>query len=610
LLVAICGAVAFLLGMTRAARADAGAARLVLIVANNRGEGLGRAELHYADDDGAKYRALFRGAASLPSDVQLLTRFDRDTSRLFTEAPDGPPTRVLLEQKVAALVARRAELRREGRDVELFFVYAGHGDIDRGKGFIQLEDGTFTADDLAALVNKIDATRAHVLLDSCNSLFLVSPRKPGGLHVATSDDAVRALHERMPRVGVFLSTSADGEVFEWSELGAGIFSHAVLSGLSGAADADGNGEVSYAELRAFVDVATQEVKNPRYRPKVFARGPGGDDRAALFAPRMARGRRILLEGPVRTTLRDADDIPWIDANVESGARVEILLPPALDEGRGTKETIDMTGGAPRVTRRESLDAEATERSEPVAARGPSEIFRSLFVRPFGPRAFAAEAPANDFGAQVYGLSTDDVTRFSTLLAEVADTERSRRHLYGLALVGQAAIYGGMSAVLLTKPRDDTAHGIGVGYAGSAIGSLAVAPWVAFRKGPGEELQIAFERDRARDPRGAVATAEVKLFALAHRERTYRIVGGVVVGGLVAGTGVLFALNELRDEPDLETRGVLTTSLLVSTLIWAVVLQPSPIERLADVWRAEPSRPQVSFAPVGPAGLGGTLSGRF
>src|SRR5690606_15812874 len=106
-------------------------------------------------------------------------------------------------------------------------------------------------------------------------------RKPGGRRFATPEDAARALSSRLPNVGVFLSTSADGEAFEWSEIQSGIFSHVVRSGLLGAADANADGSVSYVELAAFVDTATSEVPNPLMRPQVFARGPGALDDAPI-----------------------------------------------------------------------------------------------------------------------------------------------------------------------------------------------------------------------------------------------------------------------------------------------------------------------------------------
>src|SRR5262249_25541258 len=145
-------------------------------------------------------------------------------------------------------------IRREqaaGKDTDFYFVYAGHGDVDRGRGFLELRDGAFTSDDLERLLKRVAATRSHVILDSCNSFFVINSRKPGGTRFATPEDATRSLSARLPNVGVFLSTSAEAEVFEWSELQSGIFSHAVRSGLAGAADANGDGVVSYQELAAF-----------------------------------------------------------------------------------------------------------------------------------------------------------------------------------------------------------------------------------------------------------------------------------------------------------------------------------------------------------------------
>ena len=159
----------------------------------------------------------------------------------------------------------------------MYFVFAGHGDVDEGTGFIELADARFTSDDLEQWLRAIPFSRGHVILDSCNSFFMLSERKPGGRYYATPEDAARSLASRLPNVGVFLSTSAEGESFEWSELQSGVFSHVVRSGLLGAADADGDGSVSYVELAAFVATATADVKNPNMRPHVFMRGPGGRD---------------------------------------------------------------------------------------------------------------------------------------------------------------------------------------------------------------------------------------------------------------------------------------------------------------------------------------------
>jgi hypothetical protein len=376
-------------------------ASLALIVASNRGSKGGRPPLQYADDDGAKYQQVFSALAGEENTI-LLTDFDRDTARLFPElvAKVRSPTRVQLDQAVDRLARKAVALKGAGRTVRFYFVFAGHGDVDQGRGFIELADGPFTADDLQLLLRTIDPTEAHVILDSCNSFFVVNPRKPGGVRFATPRDAAESLARRLPNVGVFLSTAAQAEVFEWSELQSGVFSHAVRSGLMGAADADGDGRVSYQELAGFVETAAADIKNPLFRPKVFARGPNGEDgRAILDVPRASRTVLTVTEpGSVRLAVRDVDGLRWLDAYKEPGAPLNLWFPPSLS-GRLEVERLRMGGS-------ETGEVEASYSvpgggTEPVALaaltptrstlgnRGPGEIFQALFTRPFGPTALAA-----------------------------------------------------------------------------------------------------------------------------------------------------------------------------------------------------------------------------
>lgn len=315
----VAAAMMALLAGTR--EAEAGHTTFALVVTSNRGGALGRPDLQYADDDGARYHELF--AAIAPADhVTLLTELDRDTARLFPAlvAIAGAPSRGRVAEAARSIAARVRAATRAGDTVDFYFVFAGHGDVEHGRGFLQLADGAFDAADLEALVSSIGATRAHIILDSCNSFFVVNPRRPGGRRFATPADATAGLARRLPGVGVFVSTSAEAEVFEWSALQSGVFSHAVRSGLAGAADADHDGAISYNELRAFVDTATAEIKNSAFRPKVYARGPGDDDHAAILGP-SDRGRRLTLGAarPIRLTIRDRDELPWIDLYKEAGA---------------------------------------------------------------------------------------------------------------------------------------------------------------------------------------------------------------------------------------------------------------------------------------------------
>jgi hypothetical protein len=175
---------------------------------------------------------------------------------------------------------------------------------------------------------------------------MLGARSPGGRYYATSEDAVRALAGRLPNVGVFLSTSAEGDAFEWSELQSGVFSHIVRSGLLGAADANGDGAVDYVELAAFVATATADVANPNMRPHVFARGPGDrDDVPIVFTRERAGTRSLLLSDarPVRVRLRDREGVPLLDTNTEAGRAFGLALPSDWADGAVLERALDGTG---------------------------------------------------------------------------------------------------------------------------------------------------------------------------------------------------------------------------------------------------------------------------
>jgi hypothetical protein len=135
---------------------------------------------------------------------------------------------------------------------------------------------------------------------------VINPRKPGGRRWATPQDMALGFSARHPEVGLFLSTNSDEEVFEWSELESGVFSHEVRSGLTGAADVNRDGTVTYADLAGFVAEANRGIPRESLRPQIFASGPRGDQQASLFSARALQGRRLSF-GPeqARIWVRDA-----------------------------------------------------------------------------------------------------------------------------------------------------------------------------------------------------------------------------------------------------------------------------------------------------------------
>ncbi len=287
-----------------------------VVIGNNRSLGARRPDLHYADDDAARYFEIMQTLA--PGRAWLLTEFDRDTGLLYpqTRPHAVAPTRAQLLRVGAEIAQKVRASASSGQETQVYFVFAGHGDVDQGTGFIELGDARFTASDLETWLRQIPFTRAHVILDSCNSFFMLGVRKPGGRHFAMPEDDARALASRMPNVGVFLSTSAEGEAFEWSEIQSGIISHVVRSGLLGAADVNGDGTVSYLELAGFVETATADVRNANMRPHIYARGPFSRDDAPIVELRKrADARRFQLSDatPVRIRLRDQQGLPILEA---------------------------------------------------------------------------------------------------------------------------------------------------------------------------------------------------------------------------------------------------------------------------------------------------------
>ncbi len=600
---------------------------LALIVANNASNKPERSPLQYADDDGAKYFDVFSTVAR-DEDVLLLSGLDADTERIFPHLASRTraPNHANLEEAARVLAAKAAAYRGQQREVDFFFVFAGHGDVEGGQGYVELLDSAFTAEDLEKLVGHVGASRSHVILDSCNSFFVVNPRKAGGRRYATPRDAAESLTRRLPNVGVFLSTSAEAEVYEWSELQSGIFSHAVRSGLSGAADANGDGRVSYQELAAFVDLASSEVKNPNFRPKVFARGPAGDDRRPLFDLEQANAVTLALEAdePLRLTLRDDLGLRWIDLNKEQGAQMVVRLPRRLAPGMAV-EQLRLEGDVERVVARYALGGGGGDVQwsalkpvpRPGQSRGGAEMFRVLFGKPFGPRAMAEYLVAQGKEPEpVYGISRVDTQRMGLLLEQVAALEKSRRTTQ-VAIAGTAgAALGGLGALNLAG--GEARRTAGWVYVGSGAVLAIGGVLAAVRTAPEEQVRDEFLAAMAKpgvDGARVVARAEARLHDIYvdyQRWRTF----GEVAGWISAGAGVLLTVGgemEARRNgvPNVASVGGPMLLVLGASTALTSHLSDSPAEKVIELWQKDsgPTLPRFTLTPV-PGGGVVLVSGGF
>jgi hypothetical protein len=582
-----------------------------VVIGNNKSLGRRRPDLHYADDDAARYFEILQTIA--PSRVSLLAELDRDTARLFptARAQAQPPTGKALDAVGRRLAAQVQAARQAGHETEVYFIFAGHGDVAEGQGFVEMTDGRFSSGALKTWLRRIPFTRAHVILDSCNSFFMLGVRKPGGRHFATSEDAARSMAAQLPNVGVFLSTSAEGEAFEWSEIQSGIFSHLVRSGLLGAADANSDGSVSYVELAAFVDTATADVKNPNMRPHVFARGPGAADSTPIARLQsMTDVRRFALgaERSQRLRIRDANGLPLLDAHAEHKAGLGVVLPEAWARGAvvermrgeagslGKSELFALPEPQGLITLAALQPVQATS-----AVRGPDETFQTLFAQPFGPRALAGYVAAQvRKPPPVFGVSQQDMQRMELVLDQISSMERNRRLTESIGSMGFGLLIGGAGIGVLHVDPDLSSSdkrearimgGVLLGLGGlftiGGAGSL-------LHRSTGEQAAEDFRRvTRAGgDTTQAFAAADKRLLELEEQRRAERWAQGIIGGIVMVGTTTGFIWSEAsapsgagRMGPRLGWGGGF---LAGGMMLGDAIFSQQPSESLTRIWRDDPS----------------------
>ncbi|MBN2527450.1 MAG: caspase family protein [Deltaproteobacteria bacterium] len=267
----------------RAAKAEH---RYAIIVGNNSPGEYQRDTLQllrYADDDAIR---MFMFLSRIASKVWLLTVADETTQRRYPEIVDKTemPTLNHLARTVEKLKKIIASDTASGIKSTVYLYFSGHGAQDsRGVPGLLLVDGHLTRDALySQIIGPLNADFVHLLIDACYAEGVVGSR---GLFDNEADATREILSQeeqlkvtpvdpsRYPGLGIFLSSSTSQQSHEWSRLESGVFTHVVLSGLSGLADINGDGEIAYSELYAFTVAANRSVEKEFARVDVVATPP-------------------------------------------------------------------------------------------------------------------------------------------------------------------------------------------------------------------------------------------------------------------------------------------------------------------------------------------------
>lgn len=477
-------------------------ARFALVIGANQSIDANLAPLKYADDDAARYLELFR---LLGARTYLLTRLDENTRRLHPQAAAEAeePKKAAYDRALAQLTKDVALAAERGVETSVYVVYAGHGNVSDGVGYVTLEDARITGSDLAQAVLRIPATRVHVIVDACSSYFLAYGRGPGGERRPLAGFRQSGLLEDK-RVGLLLSTTSTRESHEWEAFQGGVFSHEVRSGLYGGADADGDGVVSYREIAAFVARANAAVPNERYRPDVFARPPASG--GALLDIRQGLRRRLVVDGARagHWFLEDARGVRLADLHNAPGQTLSLVRPGPpipLFLRRVDDERELLVDAAPEVL----ALADLPEGEPRVRSRGAAhESFSQLFSLPFDqgvvatwrepppPPPIAEDRPEGSFpkrtvgvvaiGVGAAGLATggiltwagqrasSDVPANESQVDVAARNARIDRLNVGAAVAfGAGAVVAGAGVALLLWPQAPRGVQISFGPGGGRIG---------------------------------------------------------------------------------------------------------------------------------------------
>ena len=193
------------------------------------GANLGTADdepLRYAESDARRIRELLIELGGVRPERAILVE-------------RGTPDQVV--QAINQAMGRAAEMVAAGSEVAFLFYYSGHGDDQA----LHLSRGTVSLAELRQLVARVPASVRVSILDACRTGgHRKGTRRGPSFGLAVAPDS--------PHGTVVLRAASVGEAAQESEeLGSAVFTHFLVSGLRGAADSDGDGQVTLAELYGY-----------------------------------------------------------------------------------------------------------------------------------------------------------------------------------------------------------------------------------------------------------------------------------------------------------------------------------------------------------------------
>lgn len=227
------GAFAAELPAPPAVRAGPVRATHALVVGSNR-PGRGQKPLAYAENDAQRFASLLVELGRLSPDHVTVLR---------------SPGRAELVRALDEIGARISAATRAGEQSELVFYYSGHA---RAQGLsLGLED--LDLGELRERITDLGATLTIVLLDACQSGAFSAGKGAEAVAEFSSNSVARL---NVSGLAVIASSTGNELSQESPELESSYFTHHLLVGMRGAADANRDGEVALDEAYRYAYHAT------------------------------------------------------------------------------------------------------------------------------------------------------------------------------------------------------------------------------------------------------------------------------------------------------------------------------------------------------------------
>jgi len=239
------------------AAAPAWAAQRFAVIAGNDEGGQGRARLWFAERDAERVASAVRELGDFSENNVIVLR--------GKSAED-------VRAAVAGFDGRILRAKAAGERTLLFFFYSGHA----GAAGLELGSSRLRYDDLRALINASPADTRVAVVDACDAGRLTQTK--GASFAGTVDFALPADEVEGT---AFIASSAAGEAAQESAaIGGSFFTHHFEVGLRGAADSDGDGQVTLAEAFRYTSVRTTSgtaateagPQHPTYDIRMSGRG--------------------------------------------------------------------------------------------------------------------------------------------------------------------------------------------------------------------------------------------------------------------------------------------------------------------------------------------------